>query len=126
MIKQRKKDIEIITDAKTYRINRAVSKLNDNTFLLFGSVKSGTFYTLDVPYFRENLMAEPWYERMRILDNEFEWNNTIKYETPLVATSKSEFEELIKTYTMSPDTDRILVKEYDSMFLDNEYTIEVD
>lgn len=126
IIKQENDDAEILTEAKTYRINRAIHNLSKKDFLLTGSVNAGTFYTLDLLYCKVNIMSKPWSERMTLLDNKFEWNNSIKYETPLVASNEHEFKKLIKTYTMNPETDRILVKKYNGKFLDDDYTIEVD
>ena len=125
IIKQKEGEVDIYTDAKTYRINRALDNLSEEDYILTGSIKAGTSYILDVPYYKENISNKPWHERIKILNNEFNWNNSIKFEKPLVASDKHEFNELVKMYKMSPDTDKIKVKKYNGDYTEKDYTVEV-
>lgn len=103
------------------------AQVSDEPFVLTGWAKDGKFYADDVLVLKDDFFFdEPWFERYKVLKNDFDWNNFTKVNRPFVVTSAEEMEEVAELFEMLDDCDAMTVRGYEDLFMDERYLVELD
>lgn len=112
---------------------RVAAEIADKEFILEGWIAEEKFYACDILYFDgEDLRGEPWNERYKYLINKFDWNYSARHSRAIVVTSDGRFDEKEEVkdaamiFKQLPDTEGMMVRDYDSKYNDERKFIPVD
>jgi len=104
---------------------RLAHDISDKQFIIEGWIADKRFYTSDILYYdEEDIRDEPWNERYKYLLNKFDWSYSVRLSKPIVVSDGSDFDkkEEIKDaaaiYRQLPDTEGMMVRDYDSTYKD--------
>lgn len=105
---------------------RVASKICDKEFVLEGWIHDDRFYASDILYYDdEDLRDTPWNERYKYLINKFNWNYSARLSRPIVISSRNSFDkeeelkEAAKIFRKLPNTEGMIVRDYDSKYNDD-------
>lgn len=105
---------------------RVASEISDKEFVLEGWINDGRFYASDILYYDdEDLRDMPWNERYKYLINKFDWNYSARLSRPIVISSNNSFDkeeelkEAAEIYRTLPNTEGMIVRDYDSKYNDD-------